>query len=414
MVELLPDADARWQYLANDAATFYFLTTKDAPRGRIVAVDLHDPVPRELVAQSADPLDMAAFFGQRIVASYLHDARARVVVYALDGSRLAEVALPGLGSVAGFGGKRTARETFYSYTSYTEPTSIYRYDVERNASTRVFAPQVGFDHDAFASEQVFYTSKDGTRVPMILTYRKGTPRDGSAPTLLYGYGGFDISLTPAFSSAVLVWLEMGGVYAVPNLRGGGEYGEAWHRAGIMERKQNVFDDFIAAAEWLVAQRWTSPAKLAIHGGSNGGLLVGACMTQRPELFGAALPAVGVLDMLRFQMFTIGWAWTSDYGSSDDPAEFRTLLAYSPYHNLRAGVRLPGHADHHRRPRRPRLPGPLVQVRRGAAARAGRRRAGAAAGRDQGRPRRRQADREGDRRDRRPLRVPGQDAGDAPA
>ncbi len=340
VVELLPDADARWQYLANDGATFYFLTTKDAPRGRIVAVDFDDAQPREIVAQNADPLDAATFFGDRIIAAYLHDARACVVTYGVDGTQQSEVELPGLGSVAGFVGKRSEPETFYSYTSYTEPTSIYRYDIERNVSTRVFTPQVGFDRDAFVSEQVFYTSKDGTRVPMILTYRKGTPRDGSAPTLLYGYGGFDISLTPAFSSAVLVWLEMGGVYAVPNLRGGGEYGEAWHRAGIKEHKQNVFDDFIAAAEWLIERRWTSPAKLAIHGGSNGGLLVGACMTQRPELFGAALPAVGVLDMLRFQMFTIGWAWTSDYGSSDDPAEFRTLLAYSPYHNLRAGVRYP--------------------------------------------------------------------------
>jgi prolyl oligopeptidase len=340
VVELLPDADARWQYLANDDATFYFLTTKDAPRGRIVAVDLDDPRPREIVAQSTDPLDAATFFGDRIVAAYLHDARACVVTYGVDGTQQSELELPGLGSVAGFVGKRSERETFYSYTSYTEPTSIYRYDIERNVSTRVFTPQVGFDRDAFVSEQVFYTSKDGTRVPMILTYRKGTPRDGSAPTLLYGYGGFDISLTPAFSSAVLVWLEMGGVYAVPNLRGGGEYGEAWHRAGIKEHKQNVFDDFIAAAEWLIDQRWTSPAKLAIHGGSNGGLLVGACMTQRPELFGAALPAVGVLDMLRFQMFTIGWAWTSDYGSSDDPAQFRALLAYSPYHNLRKGVHYP--------------------------------------------------------------------------
>ena len=340
VVELLPGADARWQYLANDGATFYFLTTKDAPRGRIVAVGLDDPRPREIVAQSTDPLDAATFFGDRIVAAYLHDARACAVIYGLDGTQQAELDLPGLGSVAGFVGKRSERETFYSYTSYTEPTSIYRYDLAANVSTRVFTPQVGFDRDAFVSEQVFYASKDGTRVPMILTYRKGTPRDGSAPTLLYGYGGFDISLTPAFSSAVLVWLEMGGVYAVPNLRGGGEYGEAWHRAGIKEHKQNVFDDFIAAAEWLIAQRWTAPAKLAIHGGSNGGLLVGACMTQRPELFGAALPAVGVLDMLRFQMFTIGWAWTSDYGSSDDSAQFRTLLAYSPYHNLRQGVRYP--------------------------------------------------------------------------
>jgi prolyl oligopeptidase len=340
VIELLPDADARWQYLANDDATFYFLTTKDAPRGRIVAVDLSDPRPREIVAQSTDPLDAATFFGDRIVAAYLHDARACVVIYGQDGTQQSELALPGLGSVAGFVGKRSERETFYSYTSYTEPTSIYRYDLERNVSLRVFTPQVGFDRDAFVSEQVFYSSKDGTRVPMILTYRKGTPRDGSAPTLLYGYGGFDISLTPAFSSAVLVWLEMGGVYAVPNLRGGGEYGEAWHRAGIKEHKQNVFDDFIAAAEWLIAEGWTTPAKLAIHGGSNGGLLVGACMTQRPELFGAALPAVGVLDMLRFQMFTIGWAWTSDYGSSDDPAQFRALLAYSPYHNLREGVHYP--------------------------------------------------------------------------
>jgi prolyl oligopeptidase len=187
---------------------------------------------------------------------------------------------------------------------------------------------------------VFYTSKDGTRVPMIVTAKKTTPRDGTAPAILYGYGGFDISLTPAFSSAVMVWLEMGGIYAVANLRGGGEYGQAWHRDGVKERKQNVFDDFIAAAEYLIAQKWTSPSKLAIHGGSNGGLLVGACMVQRPELFGAALPAVAVMDMLRFQHFTIGWAWTSDYGSSDDAADLATLLAYSPYHNLRVGENYP--------------------------------------------------------------------------
>jgi prolyl oligopeptidase len=203
-------------------------------------------------------------------------------------------------------------------------------------TTRIYTPQLSFDRNAFASEQVFYTSKDGTRIPMIVTYRKGTPRDGTAPTILYGYGGFDVSLTPAFSSAVLVWLELGGVYAVANLRGGGEYGEAWHQAGIKEKKQNVFDDFIAAAEYLIAERWTSSSKLAIQGGSNGGLLVGACITQRPDLFAAALPVVGVLDMLRFQHFTIGWAWTSDYGSSDDPEGFGTVLAYSPLHNVRAG------------------------------------------------------------------------------
>jgi prolyl oligopeptidase len=340
VVELLPDADARYVYLANDATTFYFLTTKDAPRARIVAIALDDRAPREIVAQTADALDGAAFFGDRIVATYLRDALARVVVYGLDGRLGSEVVLPGMGSVAGFTGERSARETFYSYTSYTEPTSIYRYDVATALSTRVFAPQIRFDANAFTSEQLFYTSKDGTRVPMIVTAKKGTPRDGSAPTILYGYGGFDISLTPAFSSAVLVWLEMGGVYAVANLRGGGEYGQAWHRDGIKERKQNVFDDFIAAAEYLVDQKWTSPRKLAIHGGSNGGLLVGACMVQRPEMFGAALPAVAVMDMLRFQHFTIGWAWTSDYGSSDDAADAATLIAYSPYHNLREGERYP--------------------------------------------------------------------------
>jgi prolyl oligopeptidase len=340
VVELLPDADARYVYLANDGTTFYFLTTKDAPRARIVAIGLHDRTPREIVAQTTDALDGAAFFGDRIVATYLRDALARIVVYALDGRLESEVALPGLGSVAGFTGKRSARETFYSYTSYTEPTSIYRYDVASGLSTRVFAPQIRFGASTFTSEQVFYTSKDGTRVPMIVSAKNGTPRDGSAPTILYGYGGFDISLTPAFSSAVLVWLEMGGVYAVANLRGGGEYGQAWHRDGIKDRKQNVFDDFIAAAEYLVEQKWTSPPKLAIHGGSNGGLLVGACMVQRPELFGAALPAVAVMDMLRFQHFTIGWAWTSDYGSSDDATDVATLLAYSPYHNLREGEHYP--------------------------------------------------------------------------
>ena len=340
VVELLPDGDARWQYLANDETTFYFFTTNEAPRGRVVAVDLRERTRREIVAQTEDVLDGAVVFGDRIIASYLHDARAHVVVYRLDGAKVGEVPLPGLGSVMGFTGKRSDRETFYTYTSYTEPASIYRYDVADSTSTRVFTPRVGFDRDAFVSEQVFYTSKDGTRIPMILTYRKGTPRDGTAPTILYGYGGFDISLTPGFSSAVLVWLELGGVYAVANLRGGGEYGEAWHRDGIKEKKQNVFDDFIAGAEWLIAQGWSSTPKLAIHGGSNGGLLVGAAMTQRPELFGAALPAVGVLDMLRFQLFTIGWAWTSDFGSPDDPTDFRTLLAYSPYHNLREGVAYP--------------------------------------------------------------------------
>ena len=340
VIELLPDEDARYAYLANDATTFYFLTTKAAPRARVIAVDLYDRSMREIVPQSADLLDDARFFGDHIVAAYLHDALARVVVFALDGSVVTDVALPGLGSVAGFTGKRRAQETFYSYTSYTEPASIYRYDIARARSERVFTPQIRMDASAFESEHLFYSSKDGTRVPIMVTYKKGVRRDRSAPAILYGYGGFDISLTPAFSSAVLVWLEMGGIYAVANLRGGGEYGESWHQDGIKARKQNVFDDFIAAAEYLIAEKWTSSANLAIHGGSNGGLLVGACLTQRPELFGAALPSVGVLDMLRFQHFTIGWAWASDYGSSDDPDEVRALLAYSPYHNVRPGTHYP--------------------------------------------------------------------------
>lgn len=340
VVELIPDGDARYSLLGNDGPRFYFLTTKDAARSRVVALDLHDRTLREIVPETADRLDGASMFGDRIVASYLRDARAEVVVYALSGEQVEAVALPGLGSVVGFGGKRTDRETFYAYTSYTEPTAIYRFDIATGRSERVFAPQIRMDSTAFESTQVFYRSKDGTRVPMIVTSKKGTRRDGSAPAILYGYGGFDISLTPAFSSAVLVWLELGGIFAVANTRGGGEYGEAWHQAGTKERKQNVFDDFIAAAEYLTAERWTSSAKLAIHGGSNGGLLVGACMTQRPELFGAVVPAVAVMDMLRFQRFTIGWAWTSDFGSSDDATEFHTLLAYSPYHTLRSGTAYP--------------------------------------------------------------------------
>jgi prolyl oligopeptidase len=340
VVELLVDGDARYNYLANDGPTFYLYTTKEAPRGRVIAIDVRDRSVREVVAESADVLSDVSFFGDRIVASYLRDALAYVAVYALNGIQVGEVALPGLGSVTGFGGKRVARETFYAYTSYTEPNTIYRYDVATGESTRGFVPRLAYDANAFTSEQVFFTSKDGTRVPMIVTSKKGTPRDGSAPTILYGYGGFDVSLTPAFSSAAIVWLEMGGIYAVANLRGGGEYGEAWHLAGSRQRRQNVFDDFIAAAEYLIDERWTTTAKLAIHGGSNGGLLVGACMTQRPDLFGAALPAVGVLDMLRFPRFTIGWAWTSDYGSPDNPDDARTLLSYSPYHNLREGTQYP--------------------------------------------------------------------------
>jgi prolyl oligopeptidase len=340
ILPLVGDGDGVYDFVGNEDDTFVFRTTKDAPRGRIVALRAGETALTEIVGESDDSLEGAALFGPHLVLEYLHDAHSIVRRYDRRGVALGELMLPGLGTASGFGGKQRDRETFYAFTSYTTPASIYRLDLATGTSTRVFAPSVPFDPDAFESEQLFYSSKDGTRIPMIVTRKKDTPRTPDVPTILYGYGGFNISLTPAFSPATLVWLELGGAFAVANVRGGGEYGEAWHLAGTKERKQNVFDDFIAAAEYLIAAGYTRPAKLAIYGGSNGGLLVGACMTQRPDLFGAAVAAVGVLDMLRFQKFTIGWAWTADYGSSDDPDAFAYLREYSPLHNLRAGTAYP--------------------------------------------------------------------------
>jgi prolyl oligopeptidase len=340
IVPLLPDGDASYDFAGNIGDRFWFVTTKDAPRGRIVTLDAPGRTLVEVVAECDDSLEGAALFEGQMILAYLHDAHSVIRRTALDGAPLGELQLPGLGTASGFGGKLRDVETFYAYTSYTTPASIYRLDLASGASSVVFAPKVPFDPDAFESEQVFYPSKDGTRVPMIVTRKIGTPRDGSAPTILYGYGGFNISLTPAFSPATLVWLELGGQFVVANIRGGGEYGEAWHLAGTKANKQNVFDDFIAAAEYVIAQGYTSTPKLAIYGGSNGGLLVGACIVQRPNLFGAAIAAVGVLDMLRFQKFTIGRAWTADYGSSDEPDEFAYLRAYSPLHNLRPGTAYP--------------------------------------------------------------------------
>jgi prolyl oligopeptidase len=258
----------------------------------------------------------------------------------MDGKAAGEIAFPTLGKAAGFKGKRKDMETFYSFTSYLYPTTVFRYDIATGQSTVFRKPEIDFDPSGYETEQVFFESKDGTRVPMFLTHRKGIARDGTNPTLLYGYGGFQYALTPSFSVSNLVWLEMGGIYASVNLRGGSEYGEAWHAAGMKEKKQNVFDDFIAAAEYLTREGYTSREKLAMHGGSNGGLLVGAAMTQRPDLFAVAVPEVGVMDMLRFHKFTIGWGWASDYGSSDDPAGFKYLSAYSPLHNLKAGTEYP--------------------------------------------------------------------------
>ena len=337
VIPLLDEFDAAYDFIDHRGPVLLFRSDRDAPRGRIIAIDLDRPQPAQwqtLVPESADTLQSVSLVDDRLVASYLHDAKSVVRVFAADGKLLREVDLPGIGTAAGFGGRSSDRETFYSYTGFTTPTTIYHYDLASGKSSLYRQPKVDFDPAKFDTTQVFYASRDGTRIPMFIVSRKGMLRDGSNPTYLYGYGGFNISLTPAFSVANLQWVEMGGVLAIPNLRGGGEYGESWHQAGTKLRKQNVFDDFIAAGEWLIANQYTSSSKLAVGGGSNGGLLVGAVVTQRPELFAAALPAVGVMDMLRFQKFTIGWAWTSDYGSSDDAAQFNALYAYSPLHNLK--------------------------------------------------------------------------------
>src|SRR5438093_376101 len=315
----------------------------DAPRKRVIAIDTRHPERgrwRELIPQGQDVLEGVHIIHDTFVANYMHDASSRLRLFALDGRMLKDLELPTLGSIGSISGERKDDEMFYAFTSFLYPTTIFRYDFKSGATSVFKAPTIDVDPSRYETKQVFYTSKDGTRVPMFITYKKGLTLDGSNPTYLYGYGGFNISLTPSFSVAMLVWLEMGGVYAVPNLRGGGEYGEEWHQGGMHEKKQNVFDDFIAAAQYLIAQRYTSPAKLAIAGGSNGGLLVGAAMTQRPELFGAALAAVGVMDMLRFHKFTIGWAWVTDYGSADSAAQFPYLYKYSPLHNIRAGTRYP--------------------------------------------------------------------------
>src|SRR5437867_3650303 len=290
--------------------------------------------------QAQDVLEYVQITPDTFVANYMHDASSRLRLFALDGRMLKDLELPTLGSIGSISGERRDDEMFYAFTSFLYPTTIFRYAFKSGATSVFKAPTIDFDPSRYETKQVFYTSKDGTRVPMFITYKKGLTLDGSNPTYLYGYGGFNISLTPSFSVAMLVWLEMGGVYAVPNLRGGGEYGEEWHQGGMHEKKQNVFDDFIAAAEYQIAQRYTSPAKLAIAGGSNGGLLVGAAITQRPELFGAALPAVGVMDMLRFHKFTIGWAWVTDYGSADSVAQFPYLYKYSPLHNIHPGTKYP--------------------------------------------------------------------------
>ncbi len=342
-VELLPDFPASYSFIGNDGPVFYFQTDDDAARGRVVAIDTRKKAPnneREVVPQSPHTLRNASLVGNTFLLSYLEDAHSRVELYDRKGKSQGTVELPGIGSAGGFGGERRDRETFYSYSSFATPGTVHRFDLKTRKSSVFRAPKVSFSPDDYVTEQVFYESRDGTRIPMFLSRRKDVTPGPDTPTYLYGYGGFNIPITPSFSVPNLVWMEMGGLYAVANLRGGGEYGEEWHAAGTKLQKQNVFDDFIGAAEWLVAEGYTSTPKLAIGGRSNGGLLVGASITQRPDLFGAALPGVGVMDMLRFNQFTIGWAWESDYGSPQDPAQFEVLRAYSPYHNLQPGTSYP--------------------------------------------------------------------------
>jgi prolyl oligopeptidase len=343
VVELINQFEADYSFIDHDDGVFYFRTDLSAPRGRVIAIDTQNQASEnwlEIIPQAPETLESVGILNNQFVADYLQDAHSQIKIFDLTGNFIREVELPELASAGGFGGKRYDTETFYSFTSFIRPDTIYRYYMKTGKSEIFRQPKIDFNPNDYETKQVFYQSKDGTQVPMFITNKKGIELDGNNLIYLYGYGGFNISLTPNFSVSLLVWLEMGGVYAVPNLRGGGEYGEEWHQAGMKEKKQSVFDDFIAAAEWLIANNYTQPKKLAIGGGSNGGLLVGACMTQRPDLFAAALPAVGVMDMLRFHQFTIGWAWIAEYGSSENAEEFKTLYAYSPLHNLQMGTAYP--------------------------------------------------------------------------
>ena len=341
--ELIDNFEHEYSFVGNDSQVLYFKTNVDAPNRRVIAIDLKKPAREnwtQVIAETDNAMDGVGIVGNMFVCSYLKDAKTQIKLHSMDGTFVREVEFPGIGTAAGFDGRRKDTETFYSFSGFAVPTTIYKYNMITGESQLYRKSQVKFNPDEYETSQVFYASKDGTKVPMFITHKKGLQLDGNNPVLLYGYGGFNISITPTFSVSRVTWMEMGGVLAVANIRGGGEYGERWHKAGTKQNKQNVFDDFIAAAEWLIANKYTSPKKLAIQGRSNGGLLVGACMTQRPDLFGACLPGVGVMDMLRFQKFTAGRFWTDDYGSADIAEEFPALLKYSPYHNIKGGVQYP--------------------------------------------------------------------------
>ncbi len=335
IVSIFDGFDADYNMVDNNVSELYFLTNADAPKKKLIAINVSVKSDiKEIIPESEDVLQTLSIVGNRIFTEYIHNASSQVKVFDLSGQYISDLELPGIGNIGGITGKKSDTEAFFSFSSYTIPTSIYSLNTEALSYELFKAPALEFDFDDYATEQLWFESYDGARVPMFVTHKKGLKKDGSNPTMLYGYGGFDISLLPGFSVMMLPILENGGIYAVVNLRGGGEFGKEWHKAGTKERKQNVFDDFQSAAEYLIDQGYTSSEKLAIRGGSNGGLLVGACMTQRPDLFAVAFPAVGVLDMLRYHQFTIGWAWADDYGRSDNPEDFEYLIKYSPLHNVK--------------------------------------------------------------------------------
>jgi len=319
-------------------------TTMDAPNGKVVVINSEKPEKenwKTIIPEKEFSLSSISSAGGKLFVSYLNNVATKTYVYDYSGKLENEIVFPTYGSAGGFGGKKDVQEVFYTFTSFTYPPTIFRYDIKSKQSYEFRKTEIQFQSDEYEVKQVFYPSKDGTKIPMFIIYKKNIMLDGNNPTLLYGYGGFNISLTPSFDAFKIAWLEQGYIYAQPNLRGGGEFGETWHQAGTKLNKQNVFDDFIAAAEYLIQNKYTSTPKLAIHGGSNGGLLVGACMTQQPDLFGVCIPEVGVMDMLRYHTFTIGWNWASDYGRSDDNEEqFKYLLRYSPVHNIKGKVTYP--------------------------------------------------------------------------
>ena len=319
------------------------LTNKNAPMFRLVLIDPKNPDEKnwETILPEKDyVLQSASIIGGKLLVEYTKDAYSQDYIYDLDGKSEEEIKLPAIGTVGGFSGRREDTTAFYAFTSFTFPTTIYKYDINSKSSSVLYKPEIDFDFSKYITEQIFYKSKDGTKVPMFIVHKKDLKLNGKNPALLYGYGGFDISINPAFSISRLILLENGGVLAIANIRGGSEYGEEWHKAGMFGKKQNVFDDFIAAAEYLIKNKYTSPQKLAINGGSNGGLLIGAVTNQRPDLFKVAVPQVGVMDMLRYQKFTIGWAWVNEYGSSNDSTQFSYLYKYSPIHNIKSGINYP--------------------------------------------------------------------------